>query len=372
MLEPSGPEALICSLYDAALTPSLWEPIAGQLARTLRSASAAIQIRTKSGVQVLSRTSNFTDDDAEAYRSYFFAKDVLAERASARDLNQILTNSDLISDAAWVETEIYRDYFVPLGIHFVAGGMIELAHSSSAIFAVHRDKASRAYDAEDKSLLARLLPHFRNAIRVQNAVGGASLEFQAARDFLERSTTALLVVDRTGRLLTANSRGEMVLERSLALTLIAGKVTAAQLSAHCRMMRLIEAAVDAASGRGEPPAGMLSVPFEHQTPLSVTITTLRARQGFALSEPAAVIIIRDAGERVDITHMLTDLYGLTPSEALLATGLVNGLTVEEVALAHGVTLNTVRTQLKSVMTKTVTSRQTELVALILRSLAGQI
>ena len=59
-------------------------------------------------MQVLSRTSNFTDDDAEAYRSYYYAKDVLAERASARGLNQILTNSDLISDAAWVETEIYR------------------------------------------------------------------------------------------------------------------------------------------------------------------------------------------------------------------------------------------------------------------------
>lgn len=372
MLEPSGPEALICSLYDAALTPSLWEPIAAQLARTLRSASAAIQVRTNTGVQVLSRTANFTDDDAEAYRSYYYAKDVLADRASVRGFNQILTNADLIADSHWIETEIYRDYFVPLGIHSIAGGMFELANNATAIFSVHRDKASRPYSAEDKSILARLLPHVRNAIRVQTAIGGASLEFQAARDFLGRSTTALLVVDRTGRLLTANARGEMVLERSLALTLVAGRVTAAHLSAHYRMMRLIEAAVDAAAGRGEPPAGMLSVPFEHQTPLSVTVTPLRPRLGFAVSEPAAIIMVRDAGERVDITHMLTDLYGLTPSEALLATGLVNGLTVEEVALAHGVTLNTVRTQLKSVMIKTATSRQTELVALILRSLAGQI
>lgn len=372
MREPSGPEALICSLYDAALDPAQWGPIAGQLARTLRAGSAAIQVRSTTGVQVLSRTSNFTDQDEVAYRTHFYAKDVLAERAAARGYNQILTNNDLIDEPSWVESEIYRDYFVPLGIHHIAGGMIELPNNATGIFAVHREKTARAFSADDKSILARLLPHVRNAIRVQTALGGASLQLEAARDFLERSTTALLVVDRAGRLLASNSRGEHLLERSLALTLISGRVTAAHLSAHHRMMRLIEGAVDTAVGRGDAAGGLLSLPFEHQTPLSVTVTPLRPRHGFSLSEPAALIIARDAGERVDITHMLTDLYGLSPSEALLASGLVNGLTIDEIALAHGVTLNTVRTQLKSVMTKTSTSRQTELVALILRSLAGQI
>ncbi len=373
MREPLGREALVFSLYDAALDPHQWTPVAAQLARALRAGSAAIHVRAADGVHILSRTANFTDRDAVAYRDYFHAKDVLVTLAGARGMNQVLSNTDLIADSEWVETEIYRDYFARIGIHHIAGSLMNLPGAAVGVLSVHRDARGRQFSADDKAYLTRLMPHVRNAIRIRNSLTGASLELHAAREFLERSTTALLVADRGGRLLIANAKGEDLIARSHALTVVAGRITATQISAHHRLSHLIETAADTAAGRGDSPGGLLSLPAEHQPPLSVTVTPLRPRrEGAGLDEPAALIIVRDPGERVDITYMLTELYGLTRSEALLANGLVNGLTVDEIALAHGVTLNTVRTQLKSVLTKTSTSRQTELVALILRSLAGQI
>lgn len=53
-----------------------------------------------------------------------------------------------------------------------------------------------------------------------------------------------------------------------------------------------------------------------------------------------------------------------------AAALAAGKTVEEYAEARGISYQTARTQLKSVMAKTYTNRQGELVALLLRSMAN--
>jgi DNA-binding CsgD family transcriptional regulator len=66
------------------------------------------------------------------------------------------------------------------------------------------------------------------------------------------------------------------------------------------------------------------------------------------------------------------MFGLTRSEALLANALVNGRTLQQIAVAHNVSLNTIRTQLKSVLIKTGTNRQSELVALLLRCITDLI
>ena len=56
------------------------------------------------------------------------------------------------------------------------------------------------------------------------------------------------------------------------------------------------------------------------------------------------------------------------AEALIAEGLARGHAVQDIALANGVSYHTARTQLKSLMRKTSTSRQGELIALLLKSL----
>ena len=59
-------------------------------------------------------------------------------------------------------------------------------------------------------------------------------------------------------------------------------------------------------------------------------------------------------------------FGLTPCEARVAAALVKGLSLNEIAVEHGVGVGTVRGQLKSVFIKTSTRRQGELVAMLAR------
>jgi DNA-binding CsgD family transcriptional regulator len=63
---------------------------------------------------------------------------------------------------------------------------------------------------------------------------------------------------------------------------------------------------------------------------------------------------------------LSQLFGLTPAESSVTNWLVSGRTIDEYAQDRGVSLATVRSQLKTVLAKTGMSRQVQLVAALAR------
>ncbi|GAB6044290.1 hypothetical protein JCM17961_49770 [Endothiovibrio diazotrophicus] len=94
-------------------------------------------------------------------------------------------------------------------------------------------------------------------------------------------------------------------------------------------------------------------------PLAVLVSDLGHGGGTALflSDPHAPPPVA--------AETLTALYGLTPAEARLVALLTRGLTLDAVAERTHLSPHTLRTQLKQVFRKTGTSRQPELIKLIL-------
>jgi DNA-binding CsgD family transcriptional regulator len=72
--------------------------------------------------------------------------------------------------------------------------------------------------------------------------------------------------------------------------------------------------------------------------------------------------------RLDARGLRAD-YGLTAAETRVAELLVQGADVAGIGRRLGVSIHTVRSQVKRVLEKTATSRQSELVALLMRSAA---
>jgi len=66
-------------------------------------------------------------------------------------------------------------------------------------------------------------------------------------------------------------------------------------------------------------------------------------------------------------HGLQNLFGLTPAEVTLATGMAQGVAPADLAVELDVSRTTVRSHLASIFAKTQTRRQAELVALLART-----
>jgi DNA-binding CsgD family transcriptional regulator len=98
---------------------------------------------------------------------------------------------------------------------------------------------------------------------------------------------------------------------------------------------------------------------------------LVARHEHLTDEARAVLFIADTeGRQIDTTQNLETLYQLTHAEADLVRLVSEGRSLEQVAKERGVTMNTVRSQLKQVFSKTDTSRQGDLVHLVLSGVAA--
>ena len=68
-------------------------------------------------------------------------------------------------------------------------------------------------------------------------------------------------------------------------------------------------------------------------------------------------------------HIIEKLFGLTPTEAYLASLLANGFTLQEAAIKLDITENTVRSYCKRIFAKMGINRQADLVRIILKSVA---
>jgi len=88
-------------------------------------------------------------------------------------------------------------------------------------------------------------------------------------------------------------------------------------------------------------------------------------------QPSVLVYIRDAtGKLLASTAAAKQLFNLTPAETALAMELANGLSLEEAAEELNIRRNTARAHLRSIFSKTGVRRQTELVRIMLNSVAA--
>lgn len=79
----------------------------------------------------------------------------------------------------------------------------------------------------------------------------------------------------------------------------------------------------------------------------------------------ALLLIADPDVAVkDPTDFLKDLFSLTTAEIEVAVSLRAGLSLTEIAAARRVSIETVRSQIKSILQKTNTRRQGDLILLL--------
>ena len=80
----------------------------------------------------------------------------------------------------------------------------------------------------------------------------------------------------------------------------------------------------------------------------------------------SVVFVMERQGDLPVDHeVVRSLYGLTDAEAAVVQGLVRGLTLRQIAAERRASIQTVRTQMKSVLSKSGAGRQAELVRQIL-------
>lgn len=128
-----------------------------------------------------------------------------------------------------------------------------------------------------------------------------------------------------------------------------------------KLAELVARAVDEKAGTA---AGRMLVARANNRPAYVlTVAPLGAHLA-ADERPQAMIVVSDPDQMTPSRADLASLYGLSPAESRLATRLLRGMTLHDIAVASGLQISTLRTQLGSTLRKVGVKRQADLVRVL--------
>lgn len=358
-------QPLIEAIYGAAIDEAEWPGMAAKIANAFGKPSASISLllSEQSPLRPISLTANWELPHLKAYSECYWQQDILIDPTLIASVQNPLFRSAVISDEDFTRTEIYQDWFRKLGIFHVMSASIPIADGTRALLGVQSSSAYGPFDEPDKQLLCRIAPHLQRALQVRHRLIGDDLDKIASRAALEHLNCAMVIVESDARIMYATKRAEAIFRECDSIKIVRQRVSTRDQKTAQRLKALVDGAICTAGGKGSASGGMLTVERASKSPLTLLIAPLVGGE-----TPKAAIFINEPDALVGAEIALSGMFGLSPTEAAVTSSLIKGHSVESICLDHHVSINTLRTQLKSIYLKTGTKRQAQLVSLVLRSI----
>ena len=225
---------------------------------------------------------------------------------------------------------------------------------------------TRAWDGDKLERIRALLPHIRQAVRVrQELVAAEAHAYADVTALLDNAALGVVLLDRRGQVVAVNGPAQGMLRARAGLHEWRGELRARMAREDARFRRAVAAALP--DPVGVPVGAALSIRRGTGLPLLVHVHPIDVqRMDFGAERLAVLVLIRDPdAHRVD-ADLVGDVLGLTPAESRVTVLLAMGRSVREIARQTGRTENTIRWTLKQALAKTDSTRQADLVRLVMQ------
>ena len=206
-----------------------------------------------------------------------------------------------------------------------------------------------------------LINHFARAIKIAKRLVDVDEQRDIVLSLLERMPIALVLVNEKAHVIETNAQADEMLSTENGLTVKSNELNAGSEN-NIRLLKVIEdmSKHDPGLTRGQS----LSLTNE-KTQKNIMLFIAPIKQYNSEQKASvAVFISQRKSLPLSLPKEFSGLYGLTNKELEVTEQLVRGLSINDISEKTNVTKHTVRSQVKSVLKKTDTSRQAELVSLV--------
>jgi DNA-binding CsgD family transcriptional regulator/PAS domain-containing protein len=358
-------------IYDAALDQTAWPVLLARLA-SLFGCHFADSFRRTDDYSAFGGVAHGLDraDYEDVFLGFWVKRNVWGKRRPVVRAGEVVTTRQMMPVEELRASEMYNEYLAPRGLQ--EGLRLDIWAGEGWIedISLLRPWSAGPFNDEEIRLGHALMPHLQRGAAVARRLRQAEQLAASGMAALEQLTAAFLVLDRSGKILHANQAAGALLEAADGLALMAAGLAGATPPITLKL----HAAIDAACGRSgmSPTSGAVRLPRSSgRPPLALVALPLRPGgpvDGYGWGDaPAALVCVTDPdAEAKPPEAQLMALFGLTQAEAALASGLLTGRELRDIAEQSGRSIHTLRSQLATLMAKTATGRQSELVRLLSR------
>jgi len=291
-----------------------------------------------------------------------------------KPVGAVFQDQALMARGSFRDTEFYRDWLSRAGDFDAATGIVIAREGPvQSVLEIRYPAHSERQTAPIAELfLSDLSLHLAQAARIADLSARTSQIQAEARNFLELSGFPIFIVDPACRIQAMNGRGDGVLR--LGAGLVLGMDRSLQAIEPQDTARLQEAVAQTSLSSSAHSSFLGLGAGSRKQAQMLTLTPLSALGradlgcGLGCTQPRRVaIVVIDGADQLRLGRdALWAMFDLTAREAELALALLQGHTLPELSRTQAVSKQTLRNQLSSILRKTGTARQAELVALLLQ------
>lgn len=354
---------LIGEIYEAAYNPQHWAEVFRVLCvDVLNAKSAAIIVddyqlgtRTILGHYGLPKMAAITYNLGLARYDYAFK---LQEKAPEGVASQIIDHREARTTAPMY----YRVILKPVDLGYIAGLTIFRNEEWHAGLGVHRGFAAEPFGQAEIDIIQTLYPHLQRAIRIHKEFSRLRAREQTLQDAMSRLALGVIEISMDGQLSYCSEMAQRMLAQHPALSISDdGRLRVCDGAQQKALQALIDDALADVPDRRKRNLAMGIEHGDRAHPLVVMVAP-------AATPGAVNLYLSDPWLPSAVSpEVLQSVYGFSPAESRVAMALVNGLGLREIAEAHGVKEETIKSQLKSLFAKAGVSRQQDLVRVLLKS-----
>lgn len=346
-------------LYDAIQDEGAFAELPATVARLTGGRSATLYKFDAAGALADLRYSYFSAASIET---------ILADRDRRLDTwgnvgfasgitGRAIAMDDLLPEANFRRSGLWNEVLKPIGddtghcmgiVHHLEGGMLCVAVQRPFGVGVAEPSDGRAqagkYSRAETDALDSIVVDLQRIYLTRDLIGTSAARINGLERLLDAGQEALLLMSKDLSVIEASARAREMLGGG------AVRLSGRQLRFEdARLGMRVRRAVDDTLNRHET----AKVTFAYHDPVRCTTIRLVVLPVVLGESTGCAIRLRIEGEPlIDEHRWLAQHFCLTPAEISVAEALANGLAPDDIASSRGVSLNTVRTQVRQALQKT--------------------
>jgi DNA-binding CsgD family transcriptional regulator len=273
--------------------------------------------------------------------------------------HQVLSEPDFVSVEERGRSALYQELLASNDSDLSCIGRLNPIGNMQVAWCVLRPGQNGDYSNAERHALRMALPSMDVAVRLHMAVEqrGAQLVGQA----FENLGVAAFLFDRQGRVITLSQAAVGMVQRQTFLRLNRGQLTATEATCNSHLQQAIHRSCRSDSILDAPlPVALRSI----EGVVVADIARVPLDGPSFGSGAAAIMLVPQSPTHENVRAALTQAFGLTAAEANIAALLAAGTDVQQVARLRRASIQTVRSQIKTILSKTGARSQAHLVAII--------
>lgn len=345
-------------LYEAIDDDEAYVQLPAMVAEFVGARSGNIQRIDQSGIISVQNFSYYDGAIIKDYAARFSGDLDIWTQAGLRSgiVNRAVPLEELVSERTFRASPMWNDFFRFHGDD--TGHSMGLVHQlDGAIMATsfHRAWSMGGFTQQEAARLDAIANDLHRIFRARNLAQLQAERFARLNDMLDAHQDFIFLVDASTHLIEASSAAMRVLKMQDGVSLSHGHITVNDRTMQAGIDRAV---TDTVNRRPVDRATFLAARPSGKAPWRIMVLPAADRRYCSL--------VLSASERDEERQRrwMRECFSLTKAEVIVAQGILEGKTADEIASHRRSSVATIRTHIRHILEKTATRRITDLVTLL--------